>query len=542
LIIIKDINKINTSQRRPVSCNLPMYVLDKTTRRIVTPPRPDHDCALSKAHGVTRRYGTKPPPRTPGIRRKLTRFVQLWCRRNLKPLESVPKFEDWILDAPYSAARKEELVRVWDDCGRRPQWKKWRTIKSFVKDETYEIYKAWRLINSRVDSAKCFYGPIVAAMSKQIFSLKWFVKNIPVAGRPLALSRIQRPGATYYYTDYTSYEAHFTSEAMAIFQQVMVKYMIQNLPARYQRAQMKFQTDILAGRSICLFKDMMVKVDATRMSGEMDTSLSNGFANLMLFLFACKQRGIKDEHIQGFVEGDDGLFSILVDNPPTKEDFEEYGFSIKIGGTKLFNEASFCGQVYDIDDMCVITDITDALARVGWSNKRYVMASEKTRLQLLRARGFSLAYQYNGCPVLGALGRRILWLTRHVEIEQRIVDSMDWWDKEKYLQALNLPEFRIPGLSTRNLVDKLYGVSVHQQLLWEAEIGVAELGPLCLSSFPEKLVWQDYVDKYCTGQLDPVWIRRDHSKLMFEMMTKLKDQLRVVSKMPKVVQRPIPHV
>lgn len=509
--------------RRPLATNLPMYATAPATNplfQVFTPPRPDPADVWSTIGGVIKRFGYKPPTVNRRLRRELIRFTDLWLKWNLSPLSNsdVPSFEKWLEDAPYSLGRKTELRRVWDGCSRLPEWRKWRVIKSFIKDETYPEYKFPRLINSRVDSAKCFWGPYVSAVADQLFKNPWFIKNTPVADRPYAISnRLLKPGALYVCTDYTAFEAHFTTEVMEMLQMRLFTYMFKGLSMWPDLD--RFMNEILAGTGKCFFKFVTIIIKACRMSGEMDTSLSNGFSNLMLFLFFCSKNGlhIRDgpwgkSEVYGFVEGDDGIFSVQFPHlSPTKEQFAELGFTIKITSTTNFNEASFCGQLYDPDEQVVITDVLDALCRFGWTNKRYVNASEKVKMELLRSRGYSFYYQYNGCPILGKLGRRILKLTEGYVVRNSIVTNMDQWDREKYMSYVtnDLPEFKEPGLATRTLVEKLFNVSTEQQLLWEKIIDGADLGPLELPGLTLPSDWLDFGARYSSISLqDPVWLEK----------------------------------
>ncbi len=220
----------------------------------------------------------------------------------------------------------------------------------------------------------------------------------------------------------------------------------------------------------------------------------------------------------GYVEGDDGLFvNTYKLDTPTTEQFAELGMTIKVGVTNNLSEASFCGQVYDVDEKIVVTDVREAVARFGWTNKRYVLASDKVLLQLLRAKGYSFVYQYNGCPILGDLGYHILQLTEGVIIDDKILYGMDQWERSKLRDALNatLPEYKPPGPSTRNLVEKMYGVTVREQMMSEEIIRQSKLGdkldlPIV---FPEE--WVSYYDKYHHSFYDrcPLWLNKPETEL-----------------------------
>lgn len=476
-----------------------------------TPPRPCPSHPPSLVGGVIKRFGYQPPKVNREMKRRLKRFTTLWCKRNLQKLTDadIPTFEEWLDATPYSKTRKDELLRVWDNAGRVPNIKKFSNIKSFIKDETYPEYKFPRLINSRIDAAKCYFGPIVQAISDRVFTHPMFIKKHPVAERPMVLrDALFEEGAQYIFTDYTAFEAHFTAEVMEMIQFELFKYMLSDTN---QKDWLSNYMKVMSGRNILQFKFVNVIIEACRMSGEMDTSLSNGFCNLILFLFLAHENGATN--VAGFVEGDDGLFRVTPRScAPTAKQFADLGFTIKIGVTENLSEASFCGQVYDMTDLIVVTDPMEVLCRVGWTNKRYVNANYSTRMQLLRARGFSLVYQYNGCPMLCALGKRILELTSDVHIEDRIIRNMDFWEKERYLEAMrglkNWAEKDI-GSNTRDLVYKLYGIHPTKQIACEKSFSELSLGKHSvpfLDLVPE--VWKDYYNTYSLNYKaeDPTWL------------------------------------
>lgn len=454
------------------------------------------------------------------LKRRFKRFIRLWLLTHLNPLteEEIPSFETWLSDTPYPQSRKVELTRVWDKANRRPDKSRFRKVKSFIKDETYPDWKYPRLINSRVDEAKCYFGPVVQAVSDVLFSRPEFIKKVPVPDRPQFIrDTLFSSGldSDYVFTDYTAFEAHFTKEVMTVTQVELFKHMLKKCPDK--REWMKYYELTMTGKNELAFKSIGATLLATRMSGEMDTSLSNGFSNLMLIEFLVRENGGK---VVGVVEGDDGLFRISpATSAPTTEQFADLGFTIKIAHTKELSEASFCGQVYDMTDLVVVTDIAEVLYRIGWTNKKYTKCSEKTALQLLRAKGFSLVYQYRNCPILDVLGRRILDLTAGVEIPESIYMNMDQWERSKLRAAVNqkLPILEEPGENTRQLVEKLYGITIAVQLELESEFRSLEFGHHDISSkIAAPQSWVDYFHHYSTEfhTNDPVWLLKPESSFL----------------------------
>jgi len=413
---------------RPISKRLLLYYEG------ATPPRPDPGHTISQVAGIAHRVAVEPPKPKPAVMKRFRQFVKNWLHKNMQPLtaEQMLTFDEWLENTPYSASRKDELRKIWINADGNFSAKILAVVKCFIKDETYPEYKFHRGIYSRHDLAKCLFGPLVQSISNIMFKMPWFIKTIPVVDRPQAiLDRLFKPGAKYAYTDYTAFESHFKKKLMDSCENILFHHMVQHLGPEYKKVASTMAAT-KTGKNKLVFKTFTASVKATRMSGEMDTSLSNGFTNLMLYLFASQEAGCEINKIVGFVEGDDGIFRN--DGPtPTAEIFETLGMTIKIGITDKLERASFCGQVYDIEDLTVVTDIRDQVCRLGWTNKQYVNSGAKVCAELLRARGFSLAYQYGACPILGAIGETILRLTPNVKVRQSIIGAMDEFTRLRYL-------------------------------------------------------------------------------------------------------------
>jgi hypothetical protein len=401
------------------------------------------------------------------IMRKLNRFAWKWCKKNLVPLSVFTDFslENWLSKTSYPKWRQDELREKWLDC-KTPMEKRNFIVKCFMKDETYTDFKHARGIFSRSDIFKCLVGPIFKQIEHVVYEHPAFIKHVPVADRPKTIfDRLQKQGATFIATDYTAFESHFTRQIMENLEFVLYKYMTQNT-AVYKEFTLIMDT-VLAGKNQCFFKHFNMTINATRMSGEMCTSLGNGFSNLMLMLFACEQKGSKCE---GFVEGDDGIFSI--NGPvPTTEDFRLLGFNIKLDRHQRLSTASFCGIVFDEVDLVNVTNPLEVLCGFGWSKTTYVGARKTRKDELLRSKSLSLLHQYPGCPIIQSLGQYGMRITKHVNLNRMINKerSLSMWDREQILSAMaayqegKLKPMPVP-INTRMLVETLYGVSVGDQI------------------------------------------------------------------------------
>lgn len=462
-------------------------------------PHPDPLDPDTTIAGVRKRFAFKPPEPNREKLARLKSFAEKWCQDNLRPLatDADLSLETWLEKTRYPKARKDELRRVWakfelsDD--PRSEF-----CKSFMKDETYPDYKHARAINSRSDWWKCYMGPCIKAIEEVLYAHPAFIKHVPVADRPRYIrDMVYRVGSTYIATDYTAFESLFTDVVMRCLDFVLLEHMLRHhnqgpsLIARIER--------VTAGLNRCEFHDFIVEIIGTRMSGEMSTSLFNGFANLMLMLFVCEELGTT---CTGVVEGDDGLFRL--DGPvPTAEMFADLGFVVKMEVHVDLCAASFCGLIFDEDDLINVTDPREVLASFGWTTRRYARSNKKTKQLLLRCKALSYAHQYPGCPIIDSLSKYGLRVTRSYDV--RLFAKERWgtsqWEREQLLDVIDnsIPE-RKTGRNTRFLVEEKFGISVVAQLLIESYLdGLTELTTLLIPLF-DVLVptawthyWQHYV-------------------------------------------------
>lgn len=404
-------------------------------------------------------------------------FVAEWLRKKLTPLsaDADTSFYTWIKNTPYPLWRKEELTKKYEESigyitsenvvtiNKKgfPVVNRYCRVNSFQKDEVYPTYKAARAINSRTDEFKVRVGPIFKLIEKELFALPYFIKHTPVDERPCEIKReLYQEGANIIGTDYTSFESLFTREFMEAAEFQLYRYMTQNLD---DTEWIDIVERVLGGTNVCQFRNKFtMEVEATRMSGEMCTSLGNSFANLMAMLFIAKEKGLRS--VKGRVEGDDGIFTFY--GPyPTPEDFAEIGLIIKIERYDKLTEGSFCGIIADEDEMINVTDPIQSLLDFGWTTRQYADASDKKKKELLKAKALSLAYQYPGCPVLASLARYGLRMT---EGHHYYIKDMCEYERTLFIQLQDKFKGSIPykktGDNTRLLVQAKFGLTIEDQL------------------------------------------------------------------------------
>lgn len=459
-------------------------------------PHVDPSDSKTVLDGIKKRIAVSMPRMPPHYRQRFRAFVREWLKNNLTPLPpetdySVPV---WLSKTNYPLYRRTQLQNTSDRL--KDFWsKRHDKVKSFIKDETYNDFKHARTINSRSDEFKTIAGPYVKAIEKVLFKLKWFIKYVPKKDRPKVL--LDRFGQQYKYnvaTDFASYEAHF-DELLEDTEFELYEYMLQYAPMgkiiiqRLRQAMLNF--------NLLVFKYATVKLWRRRMSGEMSTSMGNGFANLMLIMFIMSLQG---ETVDPFVEGDDGLFGCHRPPPSKQWLYDNLGLDLKMDILENVNEASFCGNIFDTSDLLTVTNPIDVLLGFGWTTNKYARASQKTLKQLLRAKSYSLLYEYPGHPILQSLALYGLRVTSGLKAK---FNPSNYYERENLAHMLSeisldsLPAVETPK-NTRMLVQKLYGVTIEQQLSLEHYFNTKnDLLPIDLGLI-DHLINRKFKDYYTT--------------------------------------------
>lgn len=461
-----------------------------------------------------------------GRLKKFKKFVRRWVREHISPLtgDDIPTVEQWLETTIYPDYRKAELLEVARVLGDMIPTRKEGHFdnESFIKSENYvtfsdkpaqfdffpkdpddcpvvrtyntQCFKHARGINSRTDVFKVYSGPYFKAMEKDLFKLHYFIKKVPVVDRPSYMSRILRGWNHYFETDYTSFEAGFCPEFMKSCECVLYRHYLKNFPQAYLVIE-----DALTGVNKCLYKDFVIHIGGTRMSGDMCTSLGNGFSNLMMFLFAAEESGAK---CNGIFEGDDGLCG--TDKPIDATVFSDLGFDIKIVEHHNYMTASFCGMVVSSEGT-LMKDARKVLVCFGWSHSLLIRGSTKTLRGLLRAKALSLLYEAPRCPILTTLALHYIKLTEGVTPRY----GTDW-RSQTVLAESNVSWNRIQsevakGVSNRIRYDyaKHFGISVSTQLQVEDEIRASGFqgidGPAVQSLFPSDSPLREYDSRFVSA-------------------------------------------
>lgn len=477
---------LDDGSRVPVSTSLGIHALGASS------PHGDPNDIPTIVASIGKRVAGDPPKPDLPLYGQFRRFVSDWLRKHLTPLDSCTdvSVDAWLAGSNYPMGRRRQLKQRHEQIlsnlihSSRSSAK---LVKCFVKDESYLSFKHVRCIYARVDDLKLVFGPYFKAIESVVYANKHFIKHVPVKDRAkLLLERLI--GEIKQSSDYTGYEKHFTDVTYEI-EFELYKHMLQNLPqSKWIIQQMEA---VMKGMNTCKFKRLTALLPSGRMSGEMNTSLGNGFMNLMLFLFQMHLKG--NHHYDCFVEGDD-LIAVYSGIRITSEDYLKLGMTIKLENHEHINEASFCGLVYDPEDGVSICDPLKVLLNVGWCSARYLNASEKSRKGLLRAKGLSLLYQYPGVPIIQSLAQYIIRVTEGSKYKLP-GEWTHWQVKHFKTNGVAKPI----GDNTRFLMEKVFGFSVFEQKELEQyfdtkkEISPID-HPLLLSKF--SLEQREYNDIY----------------------------------------------
>jgi hypothetical protein len=444
------------------------------------PPRADITHPHSALLGIAKRMAYSPPMYDKTLRKKFRKFVSRWLQENMTPIDEDEDFdlEEWLSSTNYPDWRKEEIRKVAPTTAyihgevnkldnKQDVDADLFDIKYFTKEEYYPEYKHHRGIWARCDKAKSIMGPFFRKIEKKLFSLPYFIKKIPKNERPSYINDFMNSNLLRFQgTDYTSFESQFTTDMMDDCEFQLYRYMSSKNPLAQQRCRLIFK--VLASQNFAKNKYFTVKVDAKRMSGEMNTSLGNGFSNLMFLLFACKL--YKTEFTGPIIEGDDALIGLSERIP--SEYYTKMGLNVKMEFIDDISEGSFCGLVYDPIELYNIRDPREPLCTTSWVPKKYAYCNRETYYSLLRSKALSLIYEYPGCPIIYKYGMKIFDMLSKYEMKVRYEGS--------YKHALMLKAYDSyindklpkadPGPRTRLLMEKIFKVTVDQQLRIESEI------------------------------------------------------------------------
>jgi len=390
-----------------------------------------------------------------------------------KPLDHIDTVWEWLQKTTYNGSRCQQLLEAasrFVDFGfvyNSQAFKVFSKVKSFIKVEDYIGWKFARWINSRVDEFKAYWGPACKQIEERVYQLKYFIKHVPVALRPDSISGLISGGLKYWQTDYSAFESLIRQEVMDNIELELYRHMLSNFP-EYAATVCR----VLRGQNVLKTSFWKVKILARRMSGDMNTSLGNGFTNLVLWMTMCRLCGIPEDQFDGYVEGDDGIFA-TPDLPIWSEDqWKKAGFLLKLRSVEDPSLASFCGIV--TAGGCVMRNPWKFIVSFGWTSSM-IGHGRDVGMSLLKAKALSALYETPQCPIVAAIAHYALRhcgtvAPRFIEDGYRSVLPDGWKPPSEFA----------PSMEVRSIFAQLYGISIPTQLACERSIAKGDLS--CLSS------------------------------------------------------------
>lgn len=466
-------------------------------------PRPDIRNTDNALLGTMKRAAMSHPLALPGIIRRLKAFTKEYCLQHYTPLPRDINLcpTVWLEKTSYNINRKIEVATTILDPVCPRMRKKFYTCKGFVKEETYPEYKYPRDIFARSDDYKAAFGPFCKAVEEVVYKDPAFVKNVRVDKRGEYIAEMLK-GGQIYTTDFTAFESQFTPQLMRAVEYQLYKHMARNLPDKVRLLRMIKESQMTT--NTVQFHSFFFETVGCRMSGEMSTSLANGFSNLMFILFAHHMQGVKPNGV--CVEGDDGIFT--TDAPLNPQNFVDMGLTIKLQRHRTYATASFCGIVFDPEVQHVVPNISEALTAFGWVSNKYIQSRESTQLALLKMKALSTYHQYRGCPMLQEFAEAVIECTKWLSV-QRAWQSLNAYE----IDMLSMYEDFSNGANvkfvkhdiqvderTRRLVAETQGISIETQLRfeqWCREVKASR----CIKNIPHWAVnahadWYDFHSNY----------------------------------------------
>lgn len=388
-------------------------------------------------------------------------LVRSTCRLVLRKQCSDKKIpSDFIIDRskyidelPHNQNRKRQLhkadVKLKEDTSY-----KYNKIEIHIKpNDVFEGFKKPRGIYARSDGAKVKYGSVIHQIEQKIFELPYFVKKVSVDKRARYIYDFM-DGANdkaynYYVTDYSNFESQMNEDLMNVCECQLYKYI--SSENKECSEVMKEFCEVITGVNSCWAPNLSAWMRAKRQSGEVCTSLGNGWTNLIMAMTICRSHGIKFEDFRGVFEGDDGVIRTPKNVVLTAADWERFGMVIKIKKVPSITQAEFCGLIFNSEDLSNIKDPIWSLVTFGWSRSslKFVRSKQLVEGQIL-AKVICAICEAPRCPIVKPFMLKMLSLTKWTNP----VYDQDWWFK--YVMR----DWNIDEIMTNNMFWNLVGQDV----------------------------------------------------------------------------------
>lgn len=445
----------------------------------------------------------------------------------LHPLDPgcVMDLEEYLEGTSYTIAQKNDIRSAWtrfcEECKLEVN------CNVFVKDESYDLFKAPRQIFSTTNMMKAIVGPIIRSMEKHWFKqIDYHVKGLTdkerlerikllkfLAGMNIPLSM-----------DFSAMEKHVTPMMHQAQNYFMYRMFSNNLHIGHLIEIAMSSCDERQGYT--KDKAHIIEVFAKMASGDSKTATNNLMLNEFIqdaldFAFYCNQRmlslvplnkrtvvdfdaafnkwkdlewfedwasipgkmdGSKANHL--ILEGDDSLK--IADPLMAKfapRFFKDLGVDIKIVEFENLETASFCGIVAS-EDGTLVRDAVKTMVKMGSTNSRYLWCKDAKLAALHKLKAECMLHSYPNCPILSVYCRRIIYEVNRTygqnekmyknEIMGMLKSEMSSWEWDRFKRSLEAADEEVQPISmnTRLVYEQCYNISPSAQMHLEHAIAV----------------------------------------------------------------------
>lgn len=378
--------------------------------------------------------------------------------------------ENWLSHSNYNTRRKNKLREL--NSIMQTQFR-YNTrnfhCKSFIKAEFYPSIKEARIINSRTDYFKSYIGGIICYIQELVMK-DHFVKHLTPDEIASKLDEVSRNYPFVYETDYSSFEGSFSKAFMQNVELQLFKHMLLNYPDYSEYLEICYRQ-----RNFIHFRGMLTaSFDGSRMSGDMWTSLANGFSNYCLVEWYMYKQSVRTGMFSYdfLVEGDDGFIATGVELDHIQQDAQLLGFTLKCEKHRSKNDLSFCG-ICEYEGK-LVPDINRYLSHYGLCCdttivKCFTSSSKRSRKHLMNwihSKALSLLAVSRGIPVLQAVAQQQLRLGGHFDPKY-----VDWWESQFY-DFSNVTQMKAEPIteSMRRFVAERFSIPVDTQIRIENDL------------------------------------------------------------------------
>lgn len=414
-------------------------------------------------------------------------FVYIYVKTHYEPLEYFPinletANEFWLNPCKHYTVKRKNVLRSYiseyleKGLGQfKEDHKNFYACMSFIKREFYSEVKTARIINSRSDEFKALCGAHIKLIENAITHNEHFVKTTTLATRAKRMKEIIDKYQYVVETDYSSFEGTQSCEFHQACEAVLFKHMLANNIEVWSIIRPIFRRDHLEKCiSMPSQRREFMTFEGSRMSGDLWTSLGNGFSNMMVFLFTLHRMSrlgmlnvTQDRPIDAdwLCEGDDGYFAANVDfSAMFEQTATDLGLKMKMDHGQDINDVSFCSTCVGPGGLPV-PNFWRLLEKFGWVFEdeiitHYTDKPTKAEMNLLWSKTLSLNASSQGIPILQPLSVRLAKIIKNHRVCKK---WFSYWEIEQFgVLEWTIQEIPIT-MEMRHFFAQRFGVSVEKQ-------------------------------------------------------------------------------